>query len=369
MISKTRGVSILEILVTLAISAIVLVLFISAIFGSLVSGLVLLFLFLIVNIIVIGRIIKYVKQIVWLKPNVFTINNESDNPINQIPQSPTKFPFSEILMILFYWFIAVVLGIGGIINWMLEFIFTILTGWIIFIVNRIPIVLENQLLIWWGIIYFIGFIITAHVFLSWLYQQWHKPAHTDSEPTAIANLNTGWRFNWSLWLGLGIITLFSNAIAVSGLIHQIGWLLNTDDPFVMNISLGYDQVRYNNNLDQLYLVQVPVNDFYAVHGRLPLDNAAAGLPEPASVADNFEFHYVSSVEIINGKITVTYDGKKAGYILQGKTIDIVPWLNKNGSLEWVCGNAKPPAGATKIPNVPENNSTMETHFMPDQCRP
>jgi len=74
-----------------------------------------------------------------------------------------------------------------------------------------------------------------------------------------------------------------------------------------------------------------VTEYYQDTGRLPADNDDAGLVEPGAITGN----YVSSVEVIDGEIVVTY-GNAAHSALVGSSLVMSPDSNATGQVAWVC---------------------------------
>lgn len=87
--------------------------------------------------------------------------------------------------------------------------------------------------------------------------------------------------------------------------------------------------------------KVAVAEYYSNTGRMPADNAAAGVATPTSIVGN----YVSSVTIDNGRISVVYGGK-ANAAIRGGVLSFAPDEQRaaqNGSVTWLCDSA---AGTT-----------------------
>ena len=92
-------------------------------------------------------------------------------------------------------------------------------------------------------------------------------------------------------------------------------------------------------------------DFISNTGRLPGNNASAGLPSATSVTGS----YVSGVNVSGGLITVSYGGPKANSALTSSTTLLLsPSTRSAGSVQWTC---KAPAG-TGVPNK----------YLPTSCR-
>jgi type IV pilus assembly protein PilA len=87
-------------------------------------------------------------------------------------------------------------------------------------------------------------------------------------------------------------------------------------------------------------------DFYADKGRLPQSNLSAGLAGSTSIMGT----YVSSVEVVQGKIRVSYATNKANSHLQSSNLVVSP-VTGEGSILWVC-----------------KGDTMDSRYLPTVCR-
>lgn len=78
-------------------------------------------------------------------------------------------------------------------------------------------------------------------------------------------------------------------------------------------------------------------DFISSTGRLPPSNASAGLPAPSSISGN----YVSSVDVSNGRVEVTF-GNNVNTTISGQTLQLSV-ITGYGSIKWSCngGNLQP----------------------------
>jgi type IV pilus assembly protein PilA len=88
-------------------------------------------------------------------------------------------------------------------------------------------------------------------------------------------------------------------------------------------------------------------DFISNTGRLPPNNASAGLATDTSIAGS----YVSKVNVTGGLITVSYGGPKANSALtSATTLQLSPITASGGSVQWTC------------------KSTMPGKYLPSSCR-
>ena len=90
-------------------------------------------------------------------------------------------------------------------------------------------------------------------------------------------------------------------------------------------------------------------DFYSDRGRLPADNASAGLAAPASIAG----HWVSALTVSDGVISATY-GHQANPAIAGAVLALSP-TPAPGAIRWTCH----PDPAHPIP----------ARYLPSACRP
>ena len=88
-------------------------------------------------------------------------------------------------------------------------------------------------------------------------------------------------------------------------------------------------------------------DFISNTGRLPPNNASAGLAKDTSITGS----YVSQVNVTGGLITVSYGGPKANSALTSSTtLQLSPITASGGSVKWTC------------------KSTMPGKYLPSSCR-
>jgi type IV pilus assembly protein PilA len=111
------------------------------------------------------------------------------------------------------------------------------------------------------------------------------------------------------------------------------------------------------------IVKPKVADAWSATGKLPVDNAAAGLP----VADKIVNEYISAVAIESGAIQVTF-GNRANVAIQGKVLSLRPGVIEDARIvpvSWVCGNAEPP---NKMIVKGLNKTNVPVRFLPLNCR-
>ncbi len=111
------------------------------------------------------------------------------------------------------------------------------------------------------------------------------------------------------------------------------------------------------------IVKAPIAASWSATGRLPVDNAAAGLP----VAGKIVNEYISSVAVESGAIQVTF-GNRANVAIQGKVLSLRPGVVEDARIvpvSWVCGFAEPPGRMTARGL---NKTDVPARFLPLNCR-
>ncbi|MEO8835568.1 MAG: pilin [Caldimonas sp.] len=112
------------------------------------------------------------------------------------------------------------------------------------------------------------------------------------------------------------------------------------------------------------IVKAPVALAWATTAKLPIDNAAAGLP----VADKIVNDYISSVAVESGAIQVTF-GNRANVAIRGKVLTLRPGVIEDAPIvpvSWVCGDAEPP---NRMVAKGLNKTTVPARYLPLNCRP
>ena len=110
-----------------------------------------------------------------------------------------------------------------------------------------------------------------------------------------------------------------------------------------------------------------VVDAYARNGVPPVGRVEAGMTGDAT---DTRGSYVTQVDVVNGRIDVTF-GNAAHAEIQGGTLSLTPYLTELNEIEWRCGNAPPPpgepisgGGMTAIHLAP----TVDPRYLPSICR-
>jgi type IV pilus assembly protein PilA len=115
--------------------------------------------------------------------------------------------------------------------------------------------------------------------------------------------------------------------------------------------------------------KIAVDEFYSRWGRMPVDNAEAGLRS----ADVMRGKYVRSVTVSGGVIVATMDlgFELAGDAMLHRTLTFRPWLNAaspSAPIFWSCGESEPvePGDYHVIGELAA--AKLEARLLPTACR-
>lgn len=115
--------------------------------------------------------------------------------------------------------------------------------------------------------------------------------------------------------------------------------------------------------------KVPIVEAFNNTGIPPADLAAAGMP---ALATDIQGSYVSSVNISNGRIDITF-GNRVHQDAFGDTLSITPYQAPGGgSFLWRCGYASAPANAVELSGGGVTSAhqlpTLNERYLPGTCR-
>lgn len=111
--------------------------------------------------------------------------------------------------------------------------------------------------------------------------------------------------------------------------------------------------------------KAPVVDAYTNGGVAPVNRAAAGM---TPLATDSRGNYVNSVEVVDGRIDVTFGGPLAHQDIIGGKISITPYELPDNTVVWRCGNAAAPGGALLNGGAVHLAPTIDLRYLPAECR-
>jgi type IV pilus assembly protein PilA len=114
--------------------------------------------------------------------------------------------------------------------------------------------------------------------------------------------------------------------------------------------------------------KLPIVDAFNMTGQPPADRAAAGM---TPLATDTQGKYVSQVNIVNGRVDVTF-GKDVHADIFGDTLSFTPYMSGTASIMWRCGAAPSPGGVELTGGgvtAAHIAPTLATRYLPSACRP
>lgn len=112
--------------------------------------------------------------------------------------------------------------------------------------------------------------------------------------------------------------------------------------------------------------KVPIVDSFTQNGVAPASRVDAGMtPNATDTAGN----YVSGVNIVDGRIDITFGGPLAHQDIIGETLSVTPYVTAGNTVTWRCGNAPAPVGALLQGGAGHQAPTLDNRYLPSACRP
>jgi len=110
-----------------------------------------------------------------------------------------------------------------------------------------------------------------------------------------------------------------------------------------------------------------VAETYLNTGIAPANREEAGMS--ATATDTFG-KYVTSVDVINGNISVTYGNEaNSTLVTSGAVVELKPYLTADASVTWQCGrSAAPTQAGVAAMNAQANGTTTLAKYLPAACR-
>ncbi len=121
--------------------------------------------------------------------------------------------------------------------------------------------------------------------------------------------------------------------------------------------------------------KTPIVDAFLQRGEAPVNRLQAGMT--ANAADT-QGNYVSEVEVVNGRLQVTF-GNRASQQIDTMTLSLTPYETADLSIIWRCGNAPQPTSSGGVAYDPMGTSgggqaaayvasSVPAQYMPSTCR-
>jgi type IV pilus assembly protein PilA len=111
-----------------------------------------------------------------------------------------------------------------------------------------------------------------------------------------------------------------------------------------------------------------ISEYYAQNGSFPASSntTTAGAAGSILVSGASQGKYVSAISVSGlGDIGITYSGSQANAKISGLVLGLVPLLDGNNDVVWVCGSATVPTGVTSA--VITAATTVPAAYLPNSC--
>jgi prepilin-type processing-associated H-X9-DG protein len=143
----------------------------------------------------------------------------------------------------------------------IDFIIALVFGWVFYLRRVLPQVAIVPDALIAAALCLALFLAGSHAFLGWLYGQVNAGAKPDDPMTR------RWRHRWTLALGALIVLMFIAGLSAAGIVHQVGWLLTSEEPLVDHGSRRFiSRVISSNNLKQIGL---GLHNYHESHKTFP----------------------------------------------------------------------------------------------------
>ena len=114
-----------------------------------------------------------------------------------------------------------------------------------------------------------------------------------------------------------------------------------------------------------------VAETYLNTGVAPANRLEAGMT--ANSTDTYG-KYVSAVDVVNGVISIEYNGADVNQPIAGNFVDLVPYVTDDDSVTWVCGgldlgSVAAPPGAVEMGDTGSGAADLPSTYLPAACRP
>ena len=125
------------------------------------------------------------------------------------------------------------------------------------------------------------------------------------------------------------------------------------------------RAQVSEGLNMAAGAKVPIVDAYTASGVAPPNRAAAGM---TPLATDTRGSYVSQVEVVDGRVDITFGGPGAHADIIGATLSVTPYETAGNTVIWRCGNAPAPAGNLLPGGAGHQNPTLDLRYLPSNCR-
>lgn len=117
-----------------------------------------------------------------------------------------------------------------------------------------------------------------------------------------------------------------------------------------------------------------IAETYSTSGRPPTNRTVAGLTANATDTSG---KYVQSIEVVNGRIDITYGGPSVNAIVANRVLSLTPYESRDRSISWRCGISSAPANTQLLGTAAASPASYQAgnladpdyvKYLPPSCR-
>jgi prepilin-type processing-associated H-X9-DG protein len=145
----------------------------------------------------------------------------------------------------------------------IDFLAAISLGWIWYLRRTLPEVQVATAGAATAATYLVLFVVGSHAFLGWLYREIPRPAGAtlDEKPR--------WKWRWTGSLVFVLVLMFVAGMSITGMTHQLGWLLTSPEPWTAANGGGRDAARRAQSINNLKQIGLALGNYEQANQSLP----------------------------------------------------------------------------------------------------
>jgi prepilin-type processing-associated H-X9-DG protein len=145
----------------------------------------------------------------------------------------------------------------------IDFVGTLVLGWAWYLSRTLPNVQVASAGVSTAAVCIVLFFIGSHIFLGWLYREIETSAGRTAAPIA------RWKWRWTSALLAVIVLMFVAGMSVVGVTHQLGWLVSSNEPWVVSGSGARGAAARSMSTNNLKEIGLALHAYHQQHDSFP----------------------------------------------------------------------------------------------------